>query len=185
MRVLDTEIADVKIIEPTVYEDERGYFFEVYNALKFEKLMGFRPNFCQSNESGSVNGTIRGLHLQKEPYAQAKLVRVIFGEVLDVVVDCRRGSETFGKHMKVHLNSGNKLQLWMPRGCAHGFQVISDCCTLSYKVDAPYDPESQVSIDAFDKALGIDWHKTAEFCMSAQDKLAMSFSDAIDSIESS
>ncbi|MDC0644939.1 dTDP-4-dehydrorhamnose 3,5-epimerase [Alphaproteobacteria bacterium] len=184
MRILDTEIADVKIIEPTVYEDERGYFFEAYNAQKFEKLMGFCPNFCQSNESGSVKGTIRGLHLQKEPYAQAKLVRVISGEVLDVVVDCRRGSKTFGKHIKVHLNSGNKLQVWIPRGCAHGFQAISDYCTLSYEVDAPYNPESQVSIDAFDKVLGIDWHKTPEFCMSAQDELAMSFADAIDSIES-
>lgn len=184
MRLLDTEIADVKIIEPTVYEDERGYFFESYNAHKFEKLMGFCPNFCQSNESGSVKGTIRGLHLQKEPYAQAKLVRVISGEVLDVVVDCRRGSKTFGKHIKIHLNSGNKLQVWIPRGCAHGFQVISDYCTLLYEVDAPYKPESQVSIDAFDKALGIDWHKTPGFCMSAQDKSAMSFSDAIDSIES-
>jgi len=184
MRVFDTEIPDVKIIEPTVYEDERGYFFEAYNAQKFEKLMGFCPNFCQSNESGSVKGTIRGLHLQKEHYAQSKLVRVISGEVLDVVVDCRRGSKTFGKHIKVHLSSENKLQLWMPRGCAHGFQVTSYYCTLSYKVDAPYNPESQVSIDAFDKALGIDWHKTPEFCMSAQDELAMSFSDAIDSIES-
>ena len=184
MRILDTEIADVKIIEPTVYEDERGYFFESYNAKKFEKLMGFCPNFCQANESGSVKGTIRGLHLQKEPYAQAKLVRVISGEVQDVVVDCRRGSKTCGKHIKVHLNSGNKLQVWIPRGCAHGFQVISDYCILSYEVDAPYKPESQVSINAFDPALGIDWHKTPEFCMSVQDKLATSFSDAIGSIES-
>ena len=184
MKILDTEIADVKIIEPTVYEDERGYFFESYNAKKFEKLMGFCPNFCQANESGSVKGTIRGLHLQKEPYAQAKLVRVISGEVQDVVVDCRRGSKTFGKHIKVHLNSGNKLQVWIPRGCAHGFQVISDYCTLSYEVDAPYKPESQVSINAFDPALGIDWHKTPEFCMSVQDKLATSFSDAIGSIVS-
>jgi len=184
MRILDTEIADVKIIEPTVYEDERGYFFESYNAKKFEKLMGFCPNFCQANESGSVKGTIRGLHLQKEPYAQAKLVRVISGEVQDVVVDCRRGSKTFGKHIKVHLNSGNTLQVWIPRGCAHGFQVISDYCTLSYEVDAPYKPESQVSIYAFDQALGIGWYKTPEFCMSVQDKLATSFSDAIDSMES-
>lgn len=184
MRILDTEIAGVKIIEPTVYEDERGYFFEAYNAQKFEKLMGFCPNFCQSNESGSAKGTIRGLHLQKEPYAQAKLVRVISGEVIDVVVDCRRGSKTYGRHIKVHLNSINKLQIWMPHGCAHGFQVISDYCTLSYQVDAPYNPRSQVSIDAFDKALGIDWHKTPELCMSAQDKLAMSFSEAIHSIKS-
>lgn len=184
MRVFDTEIPDVKIIEPVVYEDERGYFFEAYNAQKFEKLMGFCPNFCQSNESGSVNGTIRGLHLQKEPYAQAKLVRVISGEVLDVVVDCRRGSKTYGRHIKALLNCRNKLQIWIPRGCAHGFQVISDYCILSYKVDAPYHRDSQISIDAFDKALGIGWHKTSEFCMSTQDELAMSFADAISSIES-
>ena len=184
MRVFDTEITGVKIIEPKVYEDVRGYFFESFNAHQFKNLIGFCPHFCQSNESGSVKDTIRGLHLQKEPYAQAKLVRVISGEVLDVVVDCRRGSKTFGKHIKVHLNSKNKLQVWIPRGCAHGFQVLSEYCTLSYEVDAPYNPESQVSIDAFDKALGIGWHKTPEFCMSAQDELAMSFSDAIDSIES-
>ena len=182
MRVFDTEIPDVKIIEPTVYEDERGYFFEAYNAQKFEKLMGFCPNFCQSNESGSVKGTIRGLHLQKEHYAQSKLVRVISGEALDVVVDCRRGSKTFGKHIKVHLSSENKLQLWMPRGCAHGFQVISDHCIISYQVDAPYHPESQISIDAFDEVLNIDWQKTLEVQMSPQDKSAVSFTDAINAI---
>ena len=184
MRILDTEIADVKIIEPTVYEDERGYFFEAYNAEKFEKLMGFCPNFCQSNESGSVKGTIRGLHLQTEPHAQAKLVRVITGEVIDVIVDCRKGSKTFGKHIKIHLDYAEKLQVWVPRGCAHGFQVKSDYCILSYYVDTPYHPSSQVSIDAFDRMLGIDWEKTPEFLLSAQDKLAMSFSDAIGYIES-
>lgn len=184
MKVFDTEISDVKIIEPTVYEDERGYFFEAYNAQKFEELMGFCPNFCQSNESYSKKGTIRGLHLQKEPFAQGKLVRVVSGEVLDVVLDCRKGSKTFGKHINVKLNSTNKLQVWVPRGCAHGFLVISDYCTLFYQVDAPYHPLSQVSIDAFDKVLGIDWQKTSEFLMSAQDELAMSFSDAIGSIES-
>jgi dTDP-4-dehydrorhamnose 3,5-epimerase len=183
MKVFDTEIPDVKIIEPTVYKDDRGYFFEAYNAQKFEKLMGFCPNFCQSNESYSKQGTIRGLHLQKEPFAQGKLVRVVSGEVLDVVLDCRKGSKTFGKHIKGQLNSSNKLQVWVPRGCAHGFQVISDYCTLSYKVDAPYNPRSQVSIDAFDKVLGIDWQKTPEFLMSEQDELAMSFADAIDAIE--
>lgn len=184
MRVFDSEIPDVKIIEPTVYNDERGYFFEAYNAQKFEKLMGFLPNFCQSNESGSVKGTIRGLHLQAEPYAQAKLVRVITGEVLDVVVDCRKESKTFGKHFKIHLDSTNKSQVWVPHGCAHGFQVKSDYCILSYHVDAPYHPGSQVSIDAFDKVLDIDWETASEFLMSAQDKSAMSFSDAIGFIES-
>lgn len=184
MRILDTEIADVKIIEPTVYEDERGYFFEAYNAQKFEKLMGFRPNFCQSNESGSVKGTIRGLHLQKEPYAQAKLIRVISGEVLDVVVDCRKESQTFGRHIKLRLNSTNKTQVWVPRGFAHGFQVISDYCVLSYHVDAPYHPGSQVSIDVFDRFLGIGWENTSEFLMSAKDKSAMNFHDAIDAVGS-
>ena len=184
MRVFSTEIPDAKIIEPTVYEDKRGYFFEAYNAQKFEELMGFCPNFCQSNESASVKGTIRGLHLQKAPFSQAKLVRVISGEVLDVIVDCRKGSKTFGKHISVNLDSTNKLQVWVPRGCAHGFQVISDYCTLFYHVDSPYHPDSQVSIHAFDKVLGIDWQKSSEFLMSAQDESAMSFSDAIGSIES-
>ena len=183
MRVLDTDIPDVKIIEPTVYEDERGYFFEAYNAQKFEELMGFRVNFCQSNESASVKGTIRGLHLQKTPFAQAKLVRIVSGEAIDVVVDFRKGSKTFGKHIKAHLNSNNKLQVWVPRGCAHGFQVKSDYCIFSYHVDAPYQPGSQISIDAFDKTLGIDWENTSEFLMSPQDKSAMSFADAIASIE--
>ena len=183
MRVFDTGIPDVKMIEPMVYEDERGYFFEAYNAQRFEKLMGFCPNFCQSNESASVKGTIRGLHLQKAPFSQAKLVRVIFGEVLDVIVDCRKRSQTFGEHVRISLDSTKKSQVWVPRGCAHGFQVISDYCILSYHVDAPYHPESQISIDAFDKVLGIEWRKTSELLMSAQDKLAVSFSDAIDSIE--
>ena len=184
MKVFSTEIPDVKIIEPTVYEDKRGYFFEAYNAQKFEELMGFCPNFCQSNESASVKGTIRGLHLQKAPFSQAKLVRVISGEVLDVIVDCREGSKTFGKHIRISLDSTNKLQVWVPRGCAHGFQVISDYCTLSYYVDAPYHPDSQVSIHAFDKVLGIDWQKTSESLMSAQDEFGNEFSDAIGSIGS-
>ena len=182
MRVFDTEIPDVKIIEPTGYEDERGYFFEAYNAQKFEDLMGFCPNFCQSNESGSVKGTIRGLHLQTEPHAQAKLVRVITGEVIDVIVDCRKGSKTFGKHIKIHLDYAEKLQVWVPRGCAHGFQVISDHCIISYQVDAPYHPESQISIDAFDEVLNIDWQKTLKVQMSPQDKSAVSFNDAVDAI---
>ena len=184
MRVFDTEIPDVKIIEPMIFDDKRGYFFEAYNAKKFEELMGFCPHFCQSNESGSVKGTIRGLHLQTEPHAQAKLVRVITGEVIDVVVDCRKESKTFGKHIKIQLDFAGKLQVWVPRGCAHGFQVKSDYCILSYHVDAPYHPGSQVSIDAFDKVLGIEWDKTSEFLMSTQDKLAISFTDAIGSIES-
>ena len=182
MRVFDTKLPGVKIIEPTVYKDDRGYFFEAYNAQKFEDLMGFSPNFCQSNESGSVKGSIRGLHLQKAPFAQAKLVRVVSGEAIDVVIDCRKESKTFGEHIKVNLNSTNHLQVCIPHGCAHGFQVISDHCIISYQVDAPYHPESQISIDAFDEVLNIDWQKTLKVQMSPQDKSAVSFTDAVDAI---
>ena len=122
------------------------------------------------------------LHLQKAPFAQAKLVRVVSGEAIDVVIDCRKESKTLGKRVKVHLNSTNKHQVWIPRGCAHGFQVISDHCLISYQVDAPYHPESQISIDAFDEALNIDWLKTPEVQMSPKDKSAMSFTDAVDAI---
>ena len=182
MRVFDTEIPGVKIIEPTVYKDERGYFFEAYNAQKFTEAMGFSPNFCQSNESRSVKGSIRGLHLQKAPFAQAKLVRVVSGEAIDVVIDCRKGSKTFGKHIQAHLNSTNHHQIWIPRGCAHGFQAISDNCIISYQVDAPYHPQSQISIDVFDEVLNIDWWRISEVQMSPKDKLAVSFTDAIDAI---
>ena len=184
MRVFDTKILDVKIIEPTVYGDERGYFFEAYNVQKFEELMGFSPNFCQTNESGSFKGAIRGLHLQTEPYAQSKLIRVVSGDVLDVVVDCRKGSKTFGQHVRLQLNSDNKKQIWVPCGCAHGFQVLSEYCILSYQVDVPYRPDFQVSIDAFDRVLNIDWEKNLQIRMSAKDKSAMNFHDAIDAIKS-
>ena len=150
MIVFDTAIPDVKIIEPNIYEDERGYFFEAYNAQKFEELFSITPKFCQINESFSKKGTIRGLHLQKEPYAQAKLVRVICGEIIDVVLDCRHGSSTFGEHVSIILNSTNKRQVWIPRGFAHGFQVLSDTCIFSYQVDNEYCPDSEVTIDAFD-----------------------------------
>ena len=142
--------------------------------------MGFCPNFCQSNESYR-KGAIRGLICKKNHF-RSKLVRVVSGEVIDVVIDCRKGSK-LGEHVRIGLDSTKKSQVWVPRGCAHGFQVISDYCILSYHVDAPYHPESQISIDAFDKVLGIEWQKTSEPIMSAQDESAMSFSDVIDSIE--
>lgn len=179
MRVFDSKIPDVKIIEPTIYEDNRGYFFEAYNALKFNEAFGFYPDFHQVNESFSKRGTIRGLHLQKEPHSQAKLVRAIHGKVIDVVLDCRAKSSTFGKHVCTELNSSNKRQVWVPRGCAHGFQVISEFCILSYQVDAPYNRDSQVSIDAFDESLEINWHKMPDVYMSAQDRLAVKFSDFV------
>ena len=177
MRVFDTDIPGVKIIEPTVYEDERGYFFEAYNAQKFEELMGFCPNFCQSNESYSKKGTIRGLHLQKAPFAQSKLVRIVNGAALDVVVDCRPNSPTYGEHLKIELDNSNKRQVWIPQGCAHGFQAISDYCVLFYMVDAPYHFNSEVSINAFDKTLGINWHDLSSVNISAKDRLGIMFAD--------
>ena len=183
MKVFDTEIPDVRIIEPTVYEDERGYFFEAYNAQKFEELMGFCANFCQSNESYSKKGTIRGLHLQKEPFSQSKLVRVVSGEVLDVAVDCRWGSSSYGKHISVILSSENKRQLYIPKGFAHGFQVLSDECVLNYAVDAPYDAPSEIEIDCFDDDLDIKWRACEAIKMSKKDSEARAFSQIIEIVK--
>lgn len=177
MRILDTEIAYVKIIEPTVYEDERGYFFESYNAHKFEQLKGFRPNFCQSNESFSKKGVIRGLHLQKEPHAQAKLVRVVSGEVLDVVVDCRKNSQTFGQHISVELSAENKRQLWVPAGFCHGFQVLSNFAILNYSVDKPYQPTAEITINCFDETLKIKWKRNIKALRSKSDVQGLSFDE--------
>jgi len=175
MKVFDTEIPDVKIIEPTVYKDDRGYFFEAYNVQKFEELMGFCPNFCQSNESYSKKGTIRGLHLQKEPFAQSKLVRVVSGEVLDVAVDCRPNSSSFGKHVAVELSGDNHRQLWIPKGFAHGFQVLSEHCCLVYQVDNPYNPSFEIAIDAVDQVLKIQWPLANEVKRSAKDTKGLCF----------
>jgi dTDP-4-dehydrorhamnose 3,5-epimerase len=177
MKVFDTEITDVKIIEPNIYEDERGYFFEAYNAQKFEEVLGVIPKFSQINESFSRRGAIRGLHLQKDPYAQAKLVRVICGEIIDVVLDCRHGSSTFGEHVSVILSSINKRQVWIPRGFAHGFQVLSDTCIFSYQVDNEYCQESEVTIDAFDSNLQINWPLKENIILNKKDRLGVAFLD--------
>ena len=177
MRVLDTEIPEVKIIEPNIYEDERGYFFEAYNSQKFEKGLGFIPKFCQINESFSKRGAIRGLHLQKEPYAQAKLVRVISGAIIDVVLDCRHGSPTYGEHVSVILNSTNKRQVWIPRGFAHGFQVLSEFCVFSYQVDNEYCPDFEVTIDAFDSNLQIKWPLRKNAILNQKDRSGVGFLD--------
>ena len=177
MRVFDTEIMDVKIIDPNIFEDERGYFCEAYNAQKFGEIFGFIPKFCQINESFSKKGSIRGLHLQKEPYGQAKLVRVICGEIIDVVLDCRHGSSTFGEHVSVILSSTNKRQVWIPRGFAHGFQVLSDTCIFSYQVDNKYFPDSEVTIDVFDSNLKIKWPIKENVTLSQKDKSGVAFLD--------
>ena len=179
MKVFDTAISDVKIIEPNIYEDERGYFFEAFNAQKFEEIFKVIPKFCQINESFSKKGAIRGLHLQKEPFAQAKLVRVIYGEIIDVILDCRHGSSTFGEHVSIILNSTDKRQVWIPRGFAHGFQVLSDTCIFSYQVDNEYCPNAEVTIDAFDSNLRINWPLKENVILNHKDRSGVAFQDLI------
>ncbi len=152
-----TDISDVIIIDPVVHGDERGYFVETFRHDKLEAFVGFTIPFCQDNESKSSYGVLRGLHYQLPPHAQTKLVRVIEGEVLDVAVDIRAGSPTFGHHVAIKLSAENKRQLLIPRGFAHGFVVLSETCTFAYKVDNYYSPECDRGIAFDDPALKIDW----------------------------
>lgn len=156
MKVSQTDIPGVVIIEPRVFEDARGYFFESYNKKDFDATV--RPvDFVQDNESRSSYGVVRGLHYQKGPHSQSKLVRVLQGRVLDIAVDIRRGSPTFGKHVAVELSGENKRQLFIPRGFAHGFAVLSPEAVFQYKCDNFYAPQAEGAIAWNDPALGIDW----------------------------
>ena len=162
MKFIRTEIPDVVICEPVVHGDERGYFVETYRKDKLEAFLGFAVNFCQDNESKSKQGVLRGLHYQLPPSAQTKLVRVITGKVLDVAVDIRKGSPTFGRYVAVELTGENKRQLFVPRGFAHGFVVLSEEATFAYKVDNFYNPECDRGIAFDDPAIGIDWQLPKE-----------------------
>jgi len=157
MNFIRTEIPDAVIIEPKVHGDERGYFVETFRQDKLEAFLGFKVNFCQDNESKSSRGVLRGLHYQLHPAAQTKLVRVIRGLVLDVAVDIREGSPTFGQHVAVELSAENKRQLFVPRGFAHGFIVLEDDTVFAYKVDNYYSPENDSGLAFDDPALQIDW----------------------------
>ncbi|WNL12961.1 dTDP-4-dehydrorhamnose 3,5-epimerase [Aliarcobacter cryaerophilus] len=152
-----TAIPDVVIIEPKVHGDSRGYFVETFRQGKLEEFLGYQINFCQDNESKSSKGVLRGLHYQLPPYAQTKLVRVIHGRVLDVAVDIRKNSPTFGKYVAVELSGENKKQLLIPRGFAHGFVVLEDDTVFAYKVDNYYSPECDRGIAFDDENLNIDW----------------------------
>ena len=174
-------ITDVILIEPTVHGDVRGYFVETFRQDLFEKALGYQINFIQDNESKSSKGVLRGLHYQLEPYSQAKLLRAIEGSVLDVVVDIRKSSPTFGQHVAVELTEKNKHQLFVPHGFAHGFVVLSDSATLAYKVDNYYAPEHDRGIAFNDIKLGIDWRLTMqELHLSEKDKTQPLLSDVID-----
>ena len=169
MKFIKTKIQDVIIIEPTVFGDERGYFLESYNQKKFEEVFG-ETSFVQDNESKSTRGVLRGLHFQKPPFDQAKLVRCIEGRVLDVAVDIRKGSKTYGQHIVVELSGDNKRQLFIPRGFAHGFLVLSESAIFAYKVDNSYAPDYDAGIHWNDKELNIQWGmEDREVMVSAKD----------------
>jgi dTDP-4-dehydrorhamnose 3,5-epimerase len=157
LKFIQQSIPDVILIKPTIYSDDRGYFLETFRQDLFEKAIGHKVNFIQDNESKSFKGVLRGLHYQLSPYTQAKLVGVIDGSVLDVAVDIRKSSTTFGQHVAVELTKDNKHQLFIPRGFAHGFVVLSDSATFSYKADNYYAPEYDRGIAFNDKDLAIDW----------------------------
>ena len=170
MKFIKTEIPDVYIIEPLVFGDHRGYFLESFNLEKFEENI-YPIKFVQDNESKSSKGVLRGLHFQKPPFEQSKLVRCIEGKVLDVAVDIRKGSPTYGMHVAVELSGENKRQLFVPRGFAHGFVVLSESATFAYKVDNSYAPEYDSGIKYDDTDLNINWSLTEnEVQLSVKDK---------------
>ena len=156
MNVIKTDIEGVLILEPRVFKDARGYFFESYNKEEFDRLVA-PVDFVQDNESCSTRGVMRGLHFQRPPHTQAKLVRCVRGEVLDVAVDIRKGSPTFGKHVSCLLTEENHRQFFVPRGFAHGFAVLSDVAVFQYKCDNFYAPQADGGISILDDSLGIDW----------------------------
>lgn len=170
MNFIRTAIPDVVIIEPKLHGDHRGYFVETFRRDTFEDFLGYGVDFCQDNESKSTKGVLRGLHYQLPPFAQSKLVRVIQGRVLDVAVDIRKGSPTFGRHVAIELSGENKKQMFIPRGFAHGFVVLEDDTVFAYKVDAYYSPENDRGVAFDDTAIGIDWMLPAgELKLSAKD----------------
>ena len=179
MNYIQTEIDGVWLIEPKVFSDARGYLMEAFKKEEFEAKIG-PIDFVQDNESKSSFGVLRGLHYQKGEHSQAKLVRVIKGEVLDVAVDLRKSSPTFGKHVCVLLSEENKRQFFIPRGFAHGFAVLSDEAIFTYKVDNKYAPQSEASIIYNDATLGIDWPLAeSQMLLSPKDKEGTAFKDAV------
>jgi dTDP-4-dehydrorhamnose 3,5-epimerase len=175
MEILETTFPGLILIKPDVYADSRGYFFESFNQERFQ-FHGIISGFVQDNESMSSKGVIRGLHYQLEPFAQAKLVRVVQGEVFDVAVDLRKGSPTFGKWFGTELSAENKLQMLVPKGFAHGFSVLSPTVLFSYKCDKVYNRQMERTIRFDDPFLGIDWKLPEdEWSISDKDKLATDF----------
>ena len=178
MKFLPQTIPDVLLIEPVIHIDERGYFVETFKQKLLDEALGYQVNFIQDNESKSTSkGVLRGLHYQLPPYTQNKLVRVILGEVLDVAVDIRKNSKTYGKSFSVELSSENNKQLLVPKGFAHGFQVLSETAIVNYKVDGFYNPDSDSGLIWNDKDLSIDWNLDLKPILSKKDLKLISFKD--------
>ena len=180
MNITQTNIPEVLIIEPRIFKDDRGYFFESFNQKEFNEKV--RPIiFVQDNESKSSYGVIRGLHYQKIPFAQSKLLRVVRGKVLDVAVDIRKGSPTFGQYVSVELSEENPLQFFIPRGFAHGFSVLSDEVVFQYKCDNFYAPQSEAALAWNDADLNIDWKvPTEDVILSSKDKIHPQLRESVD-----
>ena len=181
MTITPTTLSGCLVITPRIFNDDRGYFFESYNAQKFNEAVGAEINFVQDNQSFSTKGVFRGLHLQQGEHAQSKLVRVTMGEVLDVAVDMRKSSATFGRHFSVMLSGENHLQFFIPRGFAHGFVVLSDVAVFQYKCDNYYNKASEGGLHYADPSLAIDWGMPAEdLLVSDKDKELPFLKDAPD-----
>ena len=183
MNVLPTDIPGVLILEPRVFADARGYFFESFSQREFDEkvvpLLGHAVTFVQDNESMSSYGVVRGLHYQRPPFTQSKLVRCVRGSVLDVAVDIRRGSPTFGQHVAVELSEENHRQFFIPKGFAHGFAVLSETAVFQYKCDEFYHPEADAGIQLLDPALGIDWRIPWDRAvMSEKDRVRAALQDS-------
>ena len=178
MKVTPLNIPDVLLIEPKVFVDERGFFFESFNQSTFEEVVGRKIYFVQDNHSKSLKGVLRGLHYQIAPKAQGKLVRVVQGEVLDVVVDLRQSSPTFGKWVSAILSGANKKQLWIPEGFAHGFLTLSDTAEFLYKTTDFYSKEHEKCILWNDTTLDIDWGDMKNISLSDKDRLGVNFTEA-------
>lgn len=178
MKITATAIADVKLIEPTVFGDERGFFYESFHQQRFDEAIGYAVNFVQDNHSRSRRGVLRGLHYQLAPHAQGKLVRCVLGEVFDVAVDIRRSSPTFGQWVGYVLSAENKRQLWIPPGFAHGFVTLSEVAEFVYKTTDYYAPQAERAIRWDDASLAIAWPEAGELQLSGKDQQALPLAQA-------
>ncbi|TDM00474.1 MAG: dTDP-4-dehydrorhamnose 3,5-epimerase [Flavobacteriaceae bacterium] len=180
MKATETHLKDCFTLEPTVFKDNRGYFFESYNQKKFEELTGLNVTFIQDNQASSTFGVVRGLHIQRPPFCQAKLLRVLQGKIIDVAVDLRKDSSTYGKSVAVELSDENHKQLFIPRGFVHGYSVLSETALIAYKCDNLYNRESEDAVFPFDETLNIDWGVSlSEAVLSEKDQNAKSFKDFV------